>query len=640
MPQELFYEASRVNARKTDIFDIFNFRYYEGPNPYLEGGAIVFDMALTGYAEPQPIQEFVEAIAETYPIIAAHPHGSHFELFAQLCRVLSALDMDLHCDRVNIISRETGTTIAVEAIHEPTSYGLVYTAWDWFEAIGRGQTYHSLPEQMELLQRRFRRSAYGGPTVYALLRSAHFKGIPALYLPDEGLMQYGYGKKQVRGVATTFNCDSHLDSDFTTRKDDCKAFLSTLGFPVPKGDIVTTLSEALDAADRIGYPVAVKPVVGHKGIGVTAEVQHDDELTLAFDRAVQAHPPEMAIAVIVEQSIAGSDFRLLCVDGKFVAATERRPATVTGDGESTIAELIAHENAKPERLDTPTSPLGKIVVDNAMHHYLDEQRLSLDSILEPGEVVALRKVANLSSGGSSVDATTRVHPDNIVLAQDIAQHFQLICLGIDVLAADISKSWKDGNFGIIEINSAPGVYMHLRPAVGDSIDVTAKILETFFSSAKDSRIPILSFNYLPVHDLKRLIDHLLVTYPTWTIGALCKEAAFINRSEKQLSGSYNTKVKSLLRHPKLDLLIAEYDDATLMREGCFYDGSNVVVLDNPTEAEQTLAHSAAESATLITKTGNSVIVRRQGLVEQHEIDEDESFPQVYLKEILAALVDL
>src|SRR4028119_2285121 len=148
----------------------------------------------------------------------------------------------------------------------------------------------------------FRRSVYGGPTVYALLHTAYDKGIPTFYLWDEGLMQYGYGKKQVRGIATTFDCDSHIDSDFTTRKDDCKAFLHTLGFPVPKGNIVVSREEAISVAKAIGYPVAVKPVVGHKGIGVTADVQNAEELKFAFDRAIDAVPEDQAIEVIVEKS--------------------------------------------------------------------------------------------------------------------------------------------------------------------------------------------------------------------------------------------------------------------------------------------------------------------------------------------------
>ncbi len=154
------------------------------------------------------------------------------------------------------------------------------------------------------------------------------------------------------------------------------------------------------------------------------------------------------------------------MNGRFVAATERCPAYVIGDGDSTIKELIDRENRTIARMDTPTSSLGKIKIDDAMHRFLEEQGLSLDSILERDRKVFLRKVANLSAGGLSIDATRIIHPDTIILAQDIAQHFRLTCLGIDVISKDLARSWKDGDFGILEINAAPGVYMHLKPSVG------------------------------------------------------------------------------------------------------------------------------------------------------------------------------
>lgn len=626
-----------VNARTSDVFDLFNFKHYQGPNPYLERGALVFQFALTGYVEPLEIEEYLAIIAQRYPHLQEHTYESLAHLFACTTIAVGKLDMDLHLERWNVIaSEEMPTVIAVESIHEATSHGVAYAVWDWFESINREQSF-AIDPQIELLQTRFRRSVYGGPTVYSLLRSAHQKGIPTFYLPDEGLMQYGYGCKQVRGVATTFNSDSHLDSDFTTRKDDCKAFLAALGFPVPKGDIVRTVNEALITAEQVGYPVAVKPVVGHKGIGVTAAVHTEADLMFAFDRAVEAHPEDSPIRVIVEKSISGSDFRLLCVDGKFVAATERQPAAVVGDGRSTIDELIERENAKPERRDTPTSALGKIVRDQAMERYLHEQHLSLDSVLDVGEQIYLRKVANLSSGGVSIDATSRVHLDNIILAQDIAQHFDLVCLGIDVLARDISRSWKEGDFGIVEINSAPGIYMHLCPAVGDRINVSDRILETFFHSKADAQIPIISFNDIPVEELLELIDQISMKHPTWSIGAACRDAVFINRSEKYMSGSYNTKVQHLLRNPKLDLLIAEYPEETIAREGCFYDYSDIVVLDNPTEIEMTLSRNIVEDATIVIKQGDMVVVRSRGLVNRYPLGAHEPFKRAYWKEIAAIL---
>ena len=595
-------DAPRINARKTDAFDIFNIRHYIGPNPYLDTAALVFDFAFTGHLEPRPLEDYVSLIGEHYPHLAEESYDSHAHLFARTVAEVGKLNMGLHLHRWNLKPYENYVRVSVQAIHARTKRAVVYAVWDWFEAITQDQEF-AFEEQIHTLQRHFRQSVYGGPTVYALLRTAYDKGIPAFYLWEEGLMQYGYGKKQIRGVATTFDCDSHLDSDFTTRKDDCKAILSTLGFPVPKGDVVISRDEALRVAERIGYPVAVKPVAGHKGIGVTADVQNAEELKFAFGRAVDAIPEEQGIQVIVEKSIKGADFRLLCVNGRFVAATERRPASVVGDGHSTIAELIKRENRKPARIDTPTSPLGKIQSDEAMERYLDEQGLSTDSVIEKDRIVFLRKVANLSAGGLSIDATNTVHPDNIILAQDIAQHFRLTCLGIDVIASSLAKSWKSGEFGIIEINAAPGISMHLRPAVGESVDVPSHILETFFKEGSDARIPIITFNRISVQELQETIDHILLQHPDWTIGAVCRDAVFVNRSEKILHKDYNTNVQNLMRNPKLDLLIAEYGEDILERDGMFYHGSNIVVLNNPTETEMMLTRDIFDDSIVVVKEG-------------------------------------
>ncbi|MBD2253147.1 acetate--CoA ligase family protein [Nostoc parmelioides] len=632
MVQETSTDLVRINARKTDVFDLFNCRYYVGSNPYLDTGALVFDFAVVEDRKPLPIQDYVTRVSDRYPHLREQNYESYAHLFAQTVSEVGKLDMNLHFHRWSVKSYGEYTKIAVQALHERTIRSVVYLVWDWFEAINQDDDFF-WDDQLVTLQNRFRQSVYGGPTVYALLRTAYEKGIPTFYLWDEGLMQYGWGKKHIRGVATTFNCDSHIDSDFTTRKDDCKAFLHTLGFPVPQGEIVYSQKEARQVAKKIGYPVAVKPVVGHKGIGVTADVKEVDELEVAYDRALEAIPENEPARIIVEKSIKGKDFRLLCVNGRFVAATERHPASVVGDGDSTIGELIQKENRKAARLDTPTSPMSKIIVDDAMEHYLEEQRLSLKTVLDKGETVHLRKVANLSAGGMSINATHTIHDDNIILAQDIAQYFRLTCLGIDVITEDLSESWKAGNFAIIEINAAPGVMMHLNPAVGESVDVPSHILETFFQSGLDARIPIITFNKISVEELQTTIDHILLQHPEWTIGAVCRDAVFVNRSQKVLRDDYNSNIQSLLRHPKLDLLIAEYPEDTLEEDGMFYQGSNLVVLDNPSETEMMLARDVFDGSTIVIKKEKDVSIRRKGLIEDYSLGEDEPFTRVYLKEI-------
>ncbi|WP_414571261.1 acetate--CoA ligase family protein [Nostoc sp. CCY 9925] len=631
MVQQKSSDLVRINARRTDVFDIFNFKHYIGANPYLDRGALVFDFALVELREPLPIENYISRIGDRYPHLREQSYESYAHLLAQVASEVGKLDMDLHLNRWSVKPYLKFTRISIESLHERTTREVIYFVWDWFEAITQDQDF-DFEDQLVRLQSRFRASVYGGPTVYALLRTAHEKGIPAFYLWEEGLMQYGFGKKHVRGVATTFNCDSHLDSEFTTRKDDCKAFLKTLGFPVPEGDIVFSENEALAVARQIGYPVAVKPVVGHKGIGVTADVQDSKELESAYSRALAAIPEDQLPRIIVEKSISGSDFRLLCVDGKFVAATERRPASVVGDGYLTIAQLIRQENRKPARLDSPTSPMSKILVDDAMELYLDEQRLSLDSVIEKGRTVYLRKVANLSAGGMSINATHTVHDDNIILAQDIAQHFQLTCLGIDVITKSLAESWKSSNFAILEINAAPGILMHLKPSEGESVDVPSHILETFFESGTDARIPIITFNKISIEELQTTIDHILLQHPDWTIGAVCRDAVFVNRSKKVLSTTYNSNVQTLLRHPKLDLLIAEYAEDILEQEGMFYQRSNLVVLDNPTETEMMLTRDVFDGSTVVIKKGNDISIRRKGLIEDYTLGQDEPFTRVYLKE--------
>jgi cyanophycin synthetase len=175
--------------------------------------------------------------------------------------------------------------------------------------------------------------------------------------------------------------------------------------------------------------------------------------------------------------------------------------------------------------------------------------------------------------------------------------------------------------------------MHLNPSVGESVDVPARILETFFEQGTHARIPIVTFNRVSVHELQETIDQILFQHPDWTIGAVCRDAVLVNRSEKTLNKDYNTNIQNLLRNPKLDLLIAEYEEDVLEKQGMFYYGSNMVVLNNPTATEMMLARDIFDDSTVVIKQGDNVSIRHKGLIEQYELGSDEPFSRVYLKEI-------
>jgi len=591
-----------VNISDAKTFKISNLKYYVGPNPYLNTGALVFDFTLLPQAQPLLIEAYHREISRHLPELKNSIFNSYGELLAETLFHFSLLDMDLHLQQVSLRHYQDFDAIALQSLHYPTSKSIVETLWRWLEMITLGENFNFL-EQLTNLQQQFRNSIYGDPTVYALISTAYQLNIPSFFIWEEGLMQYGYGKYHIRGLSTIFDTDSLLDSDLTTQKDDSKDFLSHLGFPIPTGKTVYSLGDALTAAQDIGYPVAIKPVAGHEGIGVTANIRDKHNLAIAFANAQSG----TNCPIVIEQSLQGSDFRLVCIGEKFVAALERRPPYVIGDGYSTLAQLIEQENQTDSRKDTPTSPLTKIIIDDILKNYIEEQGLTLDTVIAHQQIVYLRKVANISSGGVSINVTDLIHPDNQQLAEDIAQYLGLACLGIDIIAKDISQSWKQGNFGIIEINASPGVFMHLKPAQGESIDVPRKIFKFFFPPDKPSRIPIVTFNRLGKQELSYIIKYILKIYPHLLIGGICQQGVYLNERQRITKTPYNNNIKSLLRHPCLDLLIAEYPETIFQAEGLFYQGSDLVVLSDPTIKEIFLEESILEQGIIIKKISDTVI---------------------------------
>lgn len=643
MTDSVTAQTTRTNAKESDAFDVFNLRHYVGPNPDLSCEALAFDFAFTGSPKPIPLSDMHSAVAEKLPELATLEFSSYAQLFGHAVSTVNRLDLNLHMEKWEVKEKEESSAarIAFQVVHKTTSWKVVYFVWDWFEYVcDPDNNDFDYDAQFAALQESFSRSVFGGPTSYSLIKAAAKKGIPVTYLWDEGLFQYGYGKSMIRGIATTFDSDSHVDSDFTCRKDDCKAFLMEYGFPVPEGEVVYELEEALDAADEIGYPVVCKPVVGHKGIGVTANIENEEQLKIAFADAQKAIPEGEPQSVIVETFISGNDHRILCVDGEFVASVKREPAFVIGDGESSIIELIDIENGKEIRADTATSPLGKILTDDVMDNTLQESGLDRNSILEKGQKVHLRKVANLSLGGVSEDVTDIVHPDVIAMSRAIAQHFKLTVFALDVITDDIANSWvpakgtRRSNFGIIEINAAPGIYMHLKPAYGRSIDVPTRIIETYFDEREDARVPILTFNRLSKPAMKRIIDyimhHEICRYPA----GVCSDGMFLKKHEFPVNRDYNANMRNVLRNPRVEMLLAEMPIDVYETEGMYYNSSDLLVLEDPTDIEMILAEDVEPHATIMIRKGNDVEIRRgDSDVERSQVEFEDEFFSLVLHEI-------
>lgn len=576
------------------------------------------------------MEAYQDKISQYLPALQNLKLNGYGELLTQTLYYFSQLDMDLYLNRVSKHNYPDFEPIALQSLHYGTSRAIVETVYQWLENITLGKDF-DFERQLQILQHKFGNSIYGNPTIYSLLNTAYQMDIPTFLIWEEGLIQYGYGKYQIRGLSTIFDCDSLLDSDLTTQKDDSKDFLVNLGFPVPKGKIVYTLASALAVIEEIGYPVAIKPVAGHEGIGVTAQITDKNSLINAFEKAQATSTTN---PLVIEESLTGSDFRLVCVGKQFVAAVERRPPYVIGNGSQTLAELIREENQREIRKDTPISPLTKILVDDVLKSYIKEQGLSLDRVIPLNQTVYLRKVANISAGGVSIDCTSDIHPDNRQLAEDIAQYLGLACLGIDVIATDISKSWQEGNFGIIEINASPGIFMHLKPAQGNSIDVPRHIFNFFFPKGKPSQIPIVTFNRLSKQELSYFIKYILNIYPDYLIGGICQEGVYLNERERIQQQPYNINIQSLLRHPRLDLLIAEYPESIFEKEGLFYQGSDLVILVESTSKETVLASSLLNQGILLTKTADTLVKTTTAGRKTFQLDNLEQYLNICCQSIL------
>jgi cyanophycin synthetase len=282
---------------------------------------------------------------------------------------------------------------------------------------------------------------------------------------------------------------------------------------------------------------------------------------------------------------------------------------VDGDGTNNIEQLIAIENDKEIRLDNARSPLCKIKNDDNLKEYLKLQNLSLQYVPKEGEKITLRRVANISAGGVSINVTSKIHPDNVQLVEDIAIYFNVKCLGIDVMAADISKSWKEGNFGIIEINAGPGVFMHLAPAYGGSIDVPAEIMKTHFPKEGSGRIPIIACNSIS-DNLANMINHRLheikndIFFCCLTHNGVFFNGRYFFKNEK-----HDQNVKIVLRNPKTDFALFTHSKDDIFDFGILHRGADIVILNEAAHVEDlTLKEQLLPGCVLIDIKGNEITV--------------------------------
>jgi cyanophycin synthetase len=324
-----------------------------------------------------------------------------------------------------------------------------------------------------------------GPSTQAIADAAGKRNIPVRRLDQHSLLMLGHGHQQQLVRATIAGTTSSIAVDLACHKEYTKKTLSQGYIPTPKGLLITDEQALLKAISKIGFPLVVKPLDGNHGRGITTNINHIEDAKRAFLLA-----KEVSEEVILENYIAGDDYRLLVINYKLVAASKRIPAHVIGDGMSTIKALIDEVNRQPGRGYGHEDVLTKITVDASTEALLSAAHLSLSSILPQGQILKLKDTANLSSGGTATDVTDEVHPGNVFLAERVARLMNLDICGIDIVSPDIAIPLTDGHAAVIEVNAAPGLRMHTSPSAGRPRDAAMPIVEMLFPGNATGRIPI------------------------------------------------------------------------------------------------------------------------------------------------------
>ncbi len=430
-------------------------------------------------------------------------------------------------------------------------------------------------EQRDIFIRFAQRRALG-PSTAALVRAAEERGVPWIRLNDFSLVQFGHGRYQQRIQATITSETRHIAVDIASDKDETNRILADLGLPVPGQRLVYGDDQAVKVAEMLGYPVVVKPLNANHGRGVSLNLTEPEQVRAAYEQA-----REHSRSVLIENFISGIDHRMLVVNGELIAVAKRMPGHVVGDGVQTVEQLLDEVNADPRRGIGHEKVLTRMQFDYQADRLLAQRGMTRDSVPEAGDVVFLRSTGNLSTGGTAIDMTDVVHPDNREMAVRAARAIGLDVAGVDFLTPDVTRSYKEVGGAICEVNAAPGFRMHVAPSEGMPRDVAGPVMDMLFPEGSPRRIPIAAVTGTNGKTTTvRMLAHILKLTGRH-VGMTTTDGVYIDGEltvEGDMTGPLAARM--VLRDPKVDTAVLETARGGLLRAGMGYRRCDVAACLN------------------------------------------------------------
>lgn len=408
-----------------------------------------------------------------------------------------------------------------------------------------------------------------GPSTACIVDAAVNAKIPVVPLSQGNLVILGHGTRQRRIWTAETDRTSAIAESIASDKDLAKQLLAPCGIPVPEGQLVRSADAAVEAAENIGYPVAVKPGEASRGEAVFLDLANAAAVRVAFAAA-----REVDTTVIVEKHIEGEEHRLLVVGGKVVAATRAAAFHVTGNGRDTLHDLL---NSALNRLADAAEPSAVPLTIEDFEDFptvrlaLSRQGLAFDAVPSVNQVVELPQHAKIG-----VDILAQVHPSIAAQATLAARVVGLDIAGIDIVARDISKPLAAQGGALIEINAGPALPTHLPHGANGSHAVGDAIVRHLFPGDDNGRIPLIgisgSTDTTPVARLVGFLLHLQGV----AVGVACGNGLYLGERRVDHNDSANWAAgQRLLVNRTLNAAVIETTAESLLREGLPYDRCQV-----------------------------------------------------------------